>query len=82
MEILQVSSVAYFRLSEIFVNVRDQRLEGILYPVEKENVGCWKPKRHAIALRPVSLARCGKAEDGSGYRGVCTALQSLLRQGC
>jgi hypothetical protein len=43
MEILQVSSVAYFSLSEIFVNVRDQRLEGILYPVEKENVGCWKP---------------------------------------
>jgi hypothetical protein len=43
MEILQVSSVAYFRLSEIFVNVRDQILEGILYPVEKENVGCWKP---------------------------------------
>jgi hypothetical protein len=43
MEILQVSSVAYFRLSEIFVNVRDQILEGILYPVEKETVGCREP---------------------------------------
>jgi hypothetical protein len=32
--------VAYFSLSEIFVNDRDHRLEGSPYPLEKENVGC------------------------------------------
>ena len=37
-EILQASSVAYFRLSEIFVNGRDWRMEVKSYLVEKKTL--------------------------------------------
>ena len=38
-EILQVTSEAYFSLSGIFVNGRDHRVELRPYPVEKECIG-------------------------------------------